>query len=156
MAKGEFAPAQEALIRGVDKSYGWSGEHDLYAMLADIAVLERDQAGLRRYAPLAEENAVRCGHALYLAIAQRAWGVSFHLEGRFQEAGQRLHQALKSFRDLGARWQAGRTLFELGELARASGDQPACRERFQDALAAFETVRAVLDVARIQRLMSDL
>ena len=155
MARGEFAPAQEALIRGVDKRYGWSGEHDLYAMLADIAVLERDQAGLVRYAPLAEAHAARYGHTLYLAIAQRAWGVSYHLEGRYQEAEQRLHQALRIFQELKTHWQIGRTLFELGDLARSSGDLPTSKESFQDALAAFELVRAVPDIVKIQQWISD-
>jgi hypothetical protein len=156
MARGEFASAQEALIRGVDKSYGWSGEHDLYAMLADIAVLKRDHAGLKLYAPLAEEHAIRYGHTLYLAIAHRAWGVYYHLEGSYKAAEGQLCQALRLFRELEALWQAGRTLFELGDLARSSGDRLASKEHFQDALAAFETIQAVPDAVRIQQLMSEL
>ncbi|HWR88560.1 MAG TPA: hypothetical protein VN277_09090, partial [Acidiferrobacterales bacterium] len=56
-------------------------EHDTYAVLADTAVLQRDAAALRQYAPRLEELAARDGHKLYLAIAQRAWGVAHRLAG---------------------------------------------------------------------------
>ena len=63
-----------------------------------------------------EKLASRDNHRLYLAIAHRALGVGHRLAGEHAAAETRLKQALELFTKLGARWQIGRTLFELGEL----------------------------------------
>jgi len=148
MAEGEFALVRQHLEIALSKSAAWVGEHDLYAMLADAAVQQRDEAALRHYAPLAEEAAARYGHTLYQAIAHRAWGVVHRLAGAHAEAEARLNQALELFRGLDTRWQIGRTLFELGELARARDDSAGAREHFARALAAFEEMKAAPDAAR--------
>jgi hypothetical protein len=41
------------------------------------------------------------------------------LEGKYEEAEARLNQALEMFEGLETRWQIGRTLYELAELALA-------------------------------------
>ncbi len=125
-----------------------SGDHDLYAVLVDGAMQQRDEAALRKYAPLAEETATRTGHKLYTAIAQRAWGVVHRLAKEYAEAERRLNLALNTFVELGTRWQAGVTLFELGELARAQANSVLARDYFTRALAAFEEMRAAPDLAR--------
>jgi tetratricopeptide (TPR) repeat protein len=125
-------------------------------MLADTATQQRDEAALRRYAPLAEAAAMRHEHRLYLAIAQRAWGVAHRLAGEYVEAGARLAQALALFQPLGVRWQTGRTLYELGELATAQGDWDIAHERFVHALADFEAMRAVHEIARTRAALAAL
>ena len=55
----------------------------------------------------------------YTAIAHRAWGVAHTLAGEYPQAETRLQQALEIFTAYPAPWQMGRTLFEMGELARA-------------------------------------
>jgi hypothetical protein len=55
---------------------------------------------------------------------------------------------LELFRGLDTRWQIGRTLFELGELAAARGEAAGAREHFTLALAAFEEMKAAPDAAR--------
>ncbi len=60
------------------------------------------------------------------------------LAGEYAESEARLNQALASFNTLDAHWQLGRTLFELGELARARTDSAAARDTFSKALAEFE------------------
>jgi hypothetical protein len=74
MAEGEFTQLKQHLEKALNQRAEWVGDHDLYAMLADTAVQQRDEAALYRYAPLAEEAASRYGHTLYQAIAHRAWG----------------------------------------------------------------------------------
>lgn len=150
MAEGEFALVRQHLEIALSKSAAWVGEHDLYAMLADAAAQQRDEAALRQYAPLAEDAAARYDHKLYQAIAHRAWGVAHQLAGRsaYAEAETRLQQALALFRGLNARWQIGRTLFELGELAAARDEAAAAREHLSLALAAFEEMKAAPDAAR--------
>jgi len=126
----------------------WVSDHDIYAILVDMAVLQRDEAGIRQYTPQAEELAMRYGHTLYQAIAHRAWGVAHRLAGEYTEAEARLTQALDLFSGLNTRWQIGRTLFELGELAAAQTNIAKARDHFTRALAAFEAMRAAPDVAR--------
>jgi tetratricopeptide (TPR) repeat protein len=131
-------------------------DHHLYMLLADSAAQQGDTAGLRHHAPQAEELAARDGHRLYLAIAQRAWGVAHRLAGDYAEAEGRLTQALALFHDLGTGWQIGRTLFALAELALARADADAAGEYFRQALAAFEAMKAAPEAARTQAALAAL
>ncbi len=153
MAEGEFALVRQNLEIALDRSAQWVGEHDLYALLADAAAQQRDEAALRQYAPLAEEAAARYDHTLYRAIAQRSFGVMYCLAGDHAEAQARLQQALALFQELDARWQIGRTLFELGELAHAQLNGVAARNYLSNALATFEEIRATPDAARTQVML---
>jgi tetratricopeptide (TPR) repeat protein len=159
MAEGEFTLVREHLEAAIPKpSMGWSslGEHAVYAMLADVAVQQRDEAALRRHAPLAEQTARRHEHTLYQAIAHRAWSVAHRLAGEYAEAEERLNQALTLFHELDTGWQIGRTFFELGELALAQSDTITARDHFAQALEAFEAMRAIPDVARTQAMMEQV
>jgi tetratricopeptide (TPR) repeat protein len=131
-------------------------DHHLYMLLADSAAQQGDAAGLRQYAPRAEDLAARDGHRLYLAIAQRAFGVAHRLAGEYGEAEGRLTQALALFSDLGTGWQIGRTLFALAELDLARSDTAGAREHFSQALAAFEAIKAMPEVARTQAALEAL
>lgn len=124
------------------------GDHDVCAALADAAAVEEDEAALRRYAPMAEELALRHGHTLYQAVAHRAWGVAHRMAGEYAESAQRLSQALAIFQGLGTRWQLGRTLYELGQLAAIQLDRETARTYFTDALAHFEAMHTVPDSVR--------
>jgi len=151
MAEGEFALVREHLGAALNKpAQGWApvGDHELYSMLADAAAQQRDEAILRQYAPLAEETARRYDHKLYQAIAHRAWGVAHRLAGEYPQAEARLNQALHLFNSLSTRWQIGRTLFELGELAAAQVNATKAGDHFTHALAEFEEMRAAPDAAR--------
>lgn len=110
--------------------------------------MQGDEAAIRQYAPLAEELALRHGHQLYLAIAHRAWGVAHRLAGEYAESAARLQQALAICRELGVRWQTGRTLYELGMLAAAQEDRDTARTHFTAAMADFEAMGAAPDLAR--------
>jgi tetratricopeptide (TPR) repeat protein len=148
MAEGEFAFVKQHMEHARSKQATWVGDHDLYALLADAAVQQRDVAALQQYAPLAEETATRYDHKLYEAIAHRAWGVAHRLAGEYADAEGRLKKALHLFSSLNTRWQIGRTLFELGELAVAQPNTAGARDYFTRALAAFEEMRASPDAAR--------
>ncbi len=118
------------------------GDHEFYAMLVDTAVQQRDQSALLKYAPLAEESATSIGHNLNKAIAYRAWGVLHTLAGDYPQAEARLMQALQIFNDYPAPWQIGRTLFELGELARSQMNTDQAQDYFLRALGIFEELSA--------------
>ena len=133
-----------------------SGDHDLYTLLVDGAAQQRDQAALRKYAPLAEETATRIGHRLHTAIAHRAWGVGHTLAGEYPQAEARFQQALEIFMDYPAPWQIGRTLFEMGELARAQLQTEQAREHHSRALKAFEELHAAPYAARTRSALENL
>jgi tetratricopeptide (TPR) repeat protein len=147
---------RQHLIEALNQTATWVGDHDLYAMLADAAAQQRDLAALRQYAPLAEETAARYDHSLYQAIAGRAWGLVHLLTGEYVEAEVRLNRALELFKGLETRWQIGRTLFELGELARARVDVTAARAHYAAALAEFERLGAAPDVTRTRAALGAL
>lgn len=116
-------------------------DHEIYMILTDIAVEMRDADALRKYAHPLEKLADRDNHRLYLAIAHRALGVADRLAGEHAEAENRLKQALGLCTKLGARWQIGRTLFELGELNLNQSNTKA-REFYSQALGSFEEIQA--------------
>ena len=160
MAEGEFALVRNHLEAAGNKPVSAVGllfhDNELYSMFVDLAVLQRDEATLRQYAPLAEETALHDGHILCQAVAHRAWGVMHRLDGKYAQAENRLHQALELFEGLETRWQIGRTLFELAEVAQARADPVEARDYFSLALAAFEEIGAVPDMARTQAALESL
>jgi tetratricopeptide (TPR) repeat protein len=160
MAEGEFALMQQHLEVALEMSSSTGAalgtNHDLYAMLVDAAAQQRYQAGLQKYAPLAEESAARTDHKLHLAIAHRAWGVAHTLAGEYPQAEARLQQALEIFAGYPAPWQIGRTLFEMGDLARLQGKTEQAREHFSRALSAFENLHAAPYATRTRAALESL
>jgi tetratricopeptide (TPR) repeat protein len=130
-------------------------DHEIYMTLADIAVELRDVGALRKYAPHLEKLASRDNHRLYLAIAHRALGVEHRLAGEHAPAETRLKEALSLFMKLGARWQIGRTLFELGELNLTRSNAKA-REYYSQALGSFEEIQAAPNAERTRIALKSL
>ena len=130
-------------------------DHEIYMVLADTAAELRDVGALRKYAHPLEELASRDHHKLYLAIAHRALGVEHRLAGERTPAESRLRQALELFTKLGARWQIGRTLFELGELNLTQSPTRA-REYYSQALGAFEEIQAKTNVEQTRTALNSL
>ncbi len=132
------------------------GDHTLYALLADGAARQLDRTGLSTYAPLAEETAGRYDHVLYQAIAHRAWGVRHRLAGQFDQAEARLNRALLLFQELGARWQSGLALAELGRIAVERADSAGARAYLGQALALFEEIGARPDAENVRQIVASL
>ena len=130
-------------------------DHEIYMTLADTAAELRDVQALRRYAPTLKKLALRENHRLYLAIALRAQGVAQRLSGEYVEAESELKEALGLLTKIGARWQIGRTLFELGELHLGRSNQKA-GEYYSQALGAFEEIQAVPDAERTRQVLKSL
>jgi hypothetical protein len=130
-------------------------DHEIYMTLADTAVELRDVDALRKYAPHLQKLASRDNHRLYLAIAHRALGVEHRLAGEHAPAETRLKEALGLFIKLGARWQIGRTLFELGELNLTRSNAKA-REYYSQALGSFEEIQAAPNAERTRIALKSL
>lgn len=160
MAESEFALVRDYLAVASNKPLTARGllfhDNELYAMFADLAVQQRDEAALHQYAQLAEATAARDGHILHQASAHRAWGVLHRLQADYAAAEARLNQALELFQGLETRWQIGRTLYELGELAQAQTDPVGARGYFTRALASFEEMKAAPDMARTRAALESL
>jgi hypothetical protein len=163
MAEGEFALVRHHLEEGLPK-VGWPTEWgsmgsnlDVYALLVEAAVGRRDEAAIGRDAPRLAEMAAAVGHTLYQAIAQRAWGVAHRLSADPAAAEGHLQQALALFEQLDTRWQIGRTLFELGELARSQpAGNTAAPAYYSRALALFEELGAAPDAGRVRLVLAEL
>jgi tetratricopeptide (TPR) repeat protein len=157
MAEGEFALVRKHLEHALHKEITFVVRpHDLYAMLADAAVQQRDPNGMLEYAPLLEKEALDLDHSLYQAVAHRAWGVAHRLGGEFKEAEARLGLALELFRALDTRWQLGRTHFELGELAADRSDPSLAVEQYTASLKLHEEMGALPDAAKTRAAMASL
>ena len=161
-AGGEFALAKkqiEEAIAASSQPVKWGTgphEHDLYAVLTDIAAQQRDLAAIREYAPLAEQFAARDQHQLYLAIIHRAMAVAHRLAGEYADAASRSNQALDLFTKLGTRWQIGRTLIEFGELEADRQNHASAGEYFSRALVEFEALRAAPDADKTRQRLKNL
>ena len=154
--EGEFALVREHLEISLHSSSWWVSDLDIYALLLDMAVQQRDESGIRQYAPLEEDLAYRYGHTLYQAVVHRAWGVAERLGGNYVESGAHLNKALDLFNGLKTRWQIGRTLFEMGELASVKEDKVQAHDHFTLALEAFQEMRAAPDVKRTEEALERL
>jgi hypothetical protein len=162
LAKGEFALVEQSIRAAWEKSVqpvkngSMAHEHNLYMLLTEAAVQRGDASALRQYAPVLEELAVRDDHRFYLAIAQRAWGVAHRLAGEYAESEASLEQARQTFSELGARWQLGRTFYEMGELGVRRADPDMARLSFAQAVAEFEAMQALPDLERAQAALEGL
>lgn len=120
-------------------------DHHVLMQLTEAAVRQGDAAELARWQPRLSELAERDGHRLYQAIARRAQGVAARLAGQHAQAETWLRQALAAFTEMETRWQAGRTLMELGQMALAAGSRDVASGHFAAALAVFEALGALPD-----------
>ena len=160
-AQGEFALVKQNLehalgTAGHPVNFGtMAHDHEIYMTLTDTATELRDVDALRKYAPQLEKLASRDNHRLYLAIAYRTLGVGHWLAGENAVAETHLRQALGLFTKLGARWQIGRTLFELGELNLAHSRMKA-REYYSQALGSFEEIQAAPNAERTRVALNSL
>lgn len=127
-----------------------AGDHEVYGLLLDTAVRERDEAVLNKYLDMAEQTAERCEHPLFQAIAARARGVSQRLACQTNQARRHLEAALDDFRQLDTKWQIGRTLVELAELEDPGDDGTSAQYLLSEALEIFDELGANPDAARVR------
>ncbi|GJQ34108.1 MAG: hypothetical protein JETCAE01_01180 [Anaerolineaceae bacterium] len=131
-------------------------DNDLYAMLADVASQQGDAEVIAKYAHLAEREALEYRHILHQAVAHRAWGVYHRLRNEYDESALRLHKALDIFKILETKWQIGRTYLELGKVAETIHDFHTARSHYNEALKAFEEMKATPAVTTTRKRLNSL
>ncbi len=160
MAEGEFALMQQHLDAAlkIEMAEGAAPGSTIryYAQLVDAAAQQRDPVLLQKYAALAEETATSIDHKLYMAIAYRAWGVAHTLNAEYSQADARFKKALEIFSSYPAPWQIGRTLFELGELARLQMELEQARDYYSRALNLFEELHAAPYAALVRAALENV
>ena len=161
-AEGEFALVRERLenalmLSGQPVKRGtMAHDHDVYMALTDSAAQQYDLAALELYTPWLQELAERDNHKLYRAVALRARGVAKRLGGEYEYAENELKQAHELFRELGTRWQDGRTLVELARLERVRQNIDMTRDYLTGALAEFNALGAVPDAGRVRSMLAEV
>lgn len=160
-AKGEFAEVKKRLEPAIElsgqpvKRGTMAHKHIVYMMLVDSAAMENDTDTVLKFGPLLEELAMRDQHMPYLAIAYRSYGVVHKVKKEYEQAIARYHQALEIFDGLGMTWQKGRTLYELGDLAKRAGENGKAEEYLAKALELFEGLKAKPDIERTKFALMD-
>ncbi len=86
------------------------------------------------------------------AVAGLARGSTLCAAARHQEALSALRPVLTTFREMGAPYEAARTLVEIALACRALGDEAACKLELEEARATFERLEARPDLERIATL----
>ncbi|MCA1591744.1 MAG: tetratricopeptide repeat protein [Acidobacteria bacterium] len=69
------------------------------------------------------------------ADSLKSLGMAYHIQGRFERAGEFKRQALALYRELGNRRMVGNMLNSLGETARLRGDYREAFAHYREALA---------------------
>jgi DNA-binding CsgD family transcriptional regulator len=115
--------------------------------------LERRRPGDARIAVDELRAAADAGDTLYLhALANRADGAACDAEGRGKDAHRLLRTAWAQWRQLDAPYDAALTRMAIGRCARGGGDEEGALLEFDAARVVLETLGAIPDLARLERL----
>lgn len=156
MALGEFARVEEHLQDALERTGIQVADWEILSLLVDAAARRRDLSALDKYADAADEAANRFNQKLHLGMVYRAKGVAHYLRGEFVESKEQFDLSLALFLELGARWQAGQTQFEMGTLAAEQEDHVVARSNWTAALENFEAMGALPDVTRTKDRLASL
>lgn len=155
-AEGEFAQVKQHIEEALKTPPLFLTDRVLLLSLVDVAGEHAKIETLIKYVPMVEEDLNDTNHPLHKAIYSRAAGVLHTLQGDYQQAEEKLGQALEEFQGLGALWQIGRTHHELGQLDIAQKNPSQAKEHFSDALKAFEKIRAVPAIERTKVVLQNI
>jgi len=161
IAEGDFATALRILedILSWVPPYYQIHDYVVYPYLSECLVRSGDGERALHYAALAEDVVRQGGGKPWLALTLRAQGLVYIEQEKWGQAKPRLEEALALFREMGCRWEEGRTLVDLAHLYRKhgkAGDRERAWQHYQEALKLFEELWAKPDVERVQQEMLDL
>jgi len=151
LARGEIHAAQQTLLAALDTRSGRHSMAMLVAELAELAARTGDMELYGRFGAQALELGWRSGARKALAQATRARAMVAIAEGRWDDALADARSALTRYRELGTIWEEGRSRYVLASLylrRNLADDETRARDELTQALALFETLHAVRDIAR--------
>jgi tetratricopeptide (TPR) repeat protein len=131
--------------------------HGLYLGFRGEAALQAgDPAAALEFARLGSEITQRAGYAYGLGWTQRIMGRIAHASGHPAQARAQLEEAIATFRDMGAPFEAGRAHLELGELLESAADQDGARIHAEAALEILQALAPEAFIDRARKLKSRL
>jgi DNA-binding CsgD family transcriptional regulator len=127
---------------------------EVLAAAVDIALGRRQIAAAREAAADLRRCADAVGTLSLRATSAHADGELAIAESRTTDALQLLRSAWSQWRRLDAPYDAARVRYSMGRAARAAGDEEGAQLEFDAARAVFESLGAVPDLARLERVAS--
>jgi tetratricopeptide (TPR) repeat protein len=157
LARGATDEAREIFLAALDYRSGRQGLAPLLAELAELGARTGDVALYERFGAQALELGWRSGARKSLAQATRARAIIAIGEERFDDALTDVENALQIYQSLGTTWEEARTRYVLAGLYRrraSEGDAALAQTELARALALFDALRAVRDIARARAALA--
>jgi class 3 adenylate cyclase/tetratricopeptide (TPR) repeat protein len=157
LARGATDEARDIFLSALDYRSGRQGLAPLLAELAELGARTGDTALYERFGAQALELGWRSGARKSLAQATRARSIVAIGEERFDDAMTDVENALQIYQSLGTTWEEARTRYVLAGLYRrrgSDGDAACAQTELARALALFDALRAVRDIARARAALA--
>jgi tetratricopeptide (TPR) repeat protein len=157
LARGATDEAREIFLAALDYRSGRQGLAPLLAELAELGARTGDTALYERFGAQALELGWRSGARKSLAQATRARAIIAIGEERFDDAMTDVENALQIYQSLGTTWEEARTRYVLAGLYRrraSDGDAACAQTELARALALFDALNAVRDIARARAALA--
>lgn len=161
LARGEIEEAAAALARGLSEGAGNQGERKdllnrarLLPVQVEVALARNDLANARAATKELEELSAEFKRPAFDAAALTAQGAIALHEGDAEVAAQALDRAGKLWRQIEFPYESARARMLLGQALIAAGDEGAARMELGAARSTFMKLGAVLDLKRVEELLS--
>jgi DNA-binding CsgD family transcriptional regulator/tetratricopeptide (TPR) repeat protein len=154
LARGRARAAAAAIGRALDETADPLARARLLPARVEILLAGRDHEGARAACDELAEIAARFHTDVLRATAAQAQGAVELAAGNPREALVRLRRAWKEWQALEIPHAAARTREVLGLACRALGDRAGGRMELEAARAAYESLGARPDVARVDALLA--
>jgi class 3 adenylate cyclase len=157
LARGATDEAREIFLAALNYRGGRQGLAPLLAELAELGARTGDVALYDRFGAQALELGWRSGARKSLAQATRARAIRALGEERFDDASTDAENALQTYVSLGTNWEEARTRYVLAGLYRrrgSDGDAALAQTELARALALFDALHAVRDIARARAALA--
>jgi DNA-binding CsgD family transcriptional regulator len=149
LAEGDVDGAVRAARRMLDEHGPGPARAALLAAAVEVRLAAGDTAGAAELADELGELAAAMGTEMVSALADYGRGTVLLASADAPSAIAALRAACKVWRDLQMPYEVARTRFQLGVAYRAAGDDDAADLELDAARAAFESLGAAVDLARI-------
>ncbi len=157
LARGATREARQILLAALNLRSGRHSMAALMAELAEIAARLNDHDLYEQYGPGALELGWRSGARKALAQAVRARAIVAISAGEWEDALADAQSAIHRYVELGCAWEEARSRYALAGLylrRQDTRDNDHAREELTRALATFERLQSVRDVARARAALA--